>query len=278
MATKLKPNYFVIIYGSLVVIAATVFVILTGAGYFSERTLDFVMMIVFIHATLDQLILLFRTKNWYYLFFLLLYTDLFLFNLTVLKEFNSIRTLLGIIFAVLIFPVLYALINKKIKPRGRQILEIAAYPVHSTEDGFTGRPMSIGKQRYSKEQIRDFAGWIRKKLIALPYAGNDRIFLVIIAGEFNYTKMFRPGLQKSTYVCYDFEGNVSISISKSDYKKYRDELTFDQLCNSLGSLFNTFLQLYLEGKSEEIIPLIEERFQSTQVYDERFHQSAANGG
>jgi len=56
-----------------------------------------------------------------------------------------------------------------------------------------------------------------------------------------------------THVTFDFAGHVSVTIAKKDYQKYTEELTFDQLCSSLGSLFIEFLELYQKNQSREII-------------------------
>jgi len=65
--------------------------------------------------------------------------------------------------------------------------------------------------------------------------------------------LLKRGYKKDTYVTFDFNGNVSVNIAKKDYQKYKEEFTFDQLCSSLGNLFIEFLELYLKGKSREII-------------------------
>ena len=56
-----------------------------------------------------------------------------------------------------------------------------------------------------------------------------------------------------TYVSFDSDGTVEVNISEKDYRKYKDEYTFDQLCASLGDLFTGFLELFKENKSGEII-------------------------
>ncbi len=68
----------------------------------------------------------------------------------------------------------------------------------------------------------------------------------------------KPKIQNDTFIAFDFAGNVSVNIAKKDYRKYKADLTFDQLCASLGSLFKTFLKFYQEGNKDRIMSLIEE--------------------
>ena len=63
----------------------------------------------------------------------------------------------------------------------------------------------------------------------------------------------RKNYTDSTYVLFEEDGKVEVNISEKDYKKYKDELTFDQLCASLGNMFIEFLNLFRENNSGEII-------------------------
>ncbi len=56
-----------------------------------------------------------------------------------------------------------------------------------------------------------------------------------------------------TRINFAFGGNVSANISEKDYKKYKNELTFDQLCHSMGNLFIEFFDYFKSGESSKII-------------------------
>ena len=56
-----------------------------------------------------------------------------------------------------------------------------------------------------------------------------------------------------TWMALDSEGNLSVHISEKDYLKYKMDLDFDQLCQSLGDLFGEFLELSKQGQDSRII-------------------------
>jgi hypothetical protein len=71
--------------------------------------------------------------------------------------------------------------------------------------------------------------------------------------EFNY--MFNPEKFKlnRSWIAFDFQGNVTVNVSKRDYIGYKEELSFDQLCDNLGKLFIEFMRYYRKGESERIL-------------------------
>ena len=58
---------------------------------------------------------------------------------------------------------------------------------------------------------------------------------------------------KFSYIAFDFNGDIFVNVGKNDYLKYKDQLTFDQLCESLGQLFIEFLELFKKGEGVRII-------------------------
>ncbi len=56
-----------------------------------------------------------------------------------------------------------------------------------------------------------------------------------------------------TWIAFDFDGNVTVNISQSDYLLYQEDLSFDQLCTSMGNIFIEFLELFSTGKAVRII-------------------------
>jgi len=49
------------------------------------------------------------------------------------------------------------------------------------------------------------------------------------------------------------ENNLSVSISSFDYQQYKENLNFDQLCQSMSEVFMRFIEYYKEGKESRII-------------------------
>ena len=146
-------------------------------------------------------------------------------------------------------------INKKIKWRGREILELAAAPVEEVGNGYTNRPLPVGKTELSPQQIQEFARFALRNLIAVPYVGKDKVALVPVrmGTEAPYILGLKSDYTNLTWVAFNFDGNVTVNISHLDYLSYRDALSFGRLCESLGSLFIDFIEMYQRGEGERII-------------------------
>ena len=151
--------------------------------------------------------------------------------------------------------MIYLLINRKLKWRGREILEMAAEPVDETADGYTTRPLSTGKIEYSQKDIIAFADFARQNLIAITYIEKDKVVLVPVkmGEEYNAILGLRSDYTPSTWVAFDHLGNVSVNISRKDYLNYKENLSFDQLCTSLGDVFIEFLEMFTRGEGVRII-------------------------
>ena len=135
----------------------------------------------------------------------------------------------------------------------RVILETAARPVIEAGNGYTNRAYPLEKTAFSKEQVINFAKLLNKNLIATSYIREDRVILVFSNGLFQYIPFLRPNLQKVTYASFWYSGEVSVNISKKDYKKYREELTFDQLCKSFGNMILDFFKEFLGGNKKILL-------------------------
>jgi hypothetical protein len=162
-------------------------------------------------------------------------------------------------FKVLTLPsigvLLYLIFTRRAKWRGRDILELAAAPVDDLGDGFTERPYPSGKADYSWDEILGFARFCGKHMISLPYIKPERVYLVPVrmGKEFGHLWNVSRNISKDTWVCFDSSGNVTVNISKDDYYLYRDDFSFDQLCESLASLYIEFLDMYIGGRTTRII-------------------------
>ena len=137
-----------------------------------------------------------------------------------------------------------------------ELLETAALPIKNITNGYTERPYPAGKSKYKKEEIIKFAQYLNKNLIATSFIEKDKVILVFSGGHFMYIPKLKPNLQKVTHVNFDYRGNLSVFIAKKDYQKYKDELTFDELCNSLGNIILQFLEYFKQGEGERILEKI----------------------
>lgn len=145
--------------------------------------------------------------------------------------------------------------TRKYKWRGREILELAASTVRDLGNGFTQRPRPAGSADCSWEEIAAFSRFALRNQIAIPFTEPDRILLVpvMMGREFRYLFSLNLDPSGDTWVAFDADGNVSVNISERDYLSYKDDLSFDQLCESLADLFVEFLELFRRGRGERII-------------------------
>ena len=162
-----------------------------------------------------------------------------------------------LVFLILFFLVWIVIlfVTKKMKWRGREVLEMAAGPVEETGSGYTARPLPAGKTEFTQRQIIQFARFAMQHLIAVPYIGKDKvIFVPVMAGrEFPFIMGLKNDYTDETWVSFDFSGDVSVNISHRDYLSYNDELSFNQLCESMGNLFIEFMEMFQRGEGIRII-------------------------
>jgi hypothetical protein len=249
MTTKLKPARATAFWATIAII-----LIVVGIRFLFEETGFRIAIGVLMGAMwLMHLLIVVRVRNAVYLVPLLFY----LFGaLTFLAGDTRIGTLVPYFAAAAVIAyilLLRALFTRRMKWRFREILELAARPVEGADDGFTGRPYPAGTAEYSKEQILRFARFLLKHMIAFPEIEGDRVVLVVPENMLPWLLGLKRGYRDSTFVSFGFDGRISVQIAKSDYERYREELTFDELCRSLASLFGEFLELHGSGRGELII-------------------------
>ena len=171
------------------------------------------------------------------------------------NNFTSLNKFLGFIMLSLLVWLVYLMFTRKVKWKGREVFELAAMSVKDASNGFTERPYPTGKINYSRRDLFDFASFLRYNQIALPFYEENKIaFVPIKMGQefkFLYTNNF--DYKDSSWVLFDYEGNVTVHISKKDYLDYKENLSFDQLCESMGNLFKEFFELFIKGEEVRII-------------------------
>jgi len=252
---KLKPNekaFFLV----MILIVALVVVLFMTKNYGPEAAIGIWGLLVFVNAPLSLGEYL-KTRNAGFLFAFLFQISASLFALTVviygLNNMNRLALLLFII-NMLVFGLLGLFYNfsGRTKWRYREVLELAAQPVDETTDGYTGRPKAIGRVETSESELKSFASFLIKNLIAIPYVESDRVVF-----SMGMTLRHRLGLRNDyagfTHVIFKHDGSVSAFISKGDYLKYKDQFAFDQLCENLGNLFIEFFHFYKNGESVRIM-------------------------
>jgi len=156
-------------------------------------------------------------------------------------------------FILMLFPVsIYY--KSKLRNHYRKIFELGAQSVAETNEGFTTRPYPAGKIAYSREELEGFASFLKRNQIVLPQIREDGVLLQI-ATEFMGSS--KKEMKDMSYVFFQDTGEFSVNISKNDYEKFREKLSFDELCNSISSLFIDFMDQYKNGQKEEILKVLE---------------------
>ncbi len=155
-----------------------------------------------------------------------------------------------ILGAIFVIWDIVLLSTKKFKWRYREVLELSAKPVKAVTNGFTSRPLPIGKIEYNKWEIKAFANFLLRNLIAIPRDEEKRIVLVV---TWKMKYLFKSDYGDRTWVAFNNNGEVSVSISKQDYYNYQAEFSFDELCTNLGELFVEFFNHFREGQADSII-------------------------
>ncbi len=150
----------------------------------------------------------------------------------------------------------YVFFSRKLKWRGREILELAALPVKPAPDAFTGRPRPTGRADYTRGEVLSFAELLHRNHLAWAYREVDRVVLSPVrqGREFPYLYGWSvPDYHERTWVAFGFDGNISAHVSREDYLDFREELSLDALCESLAGLFVGFLEQFQKGEARRIV-------------------------
>lgn len=262
---KLKPDRN--ITGLLPAFFSLIISGLTAVIYGPEAAFRVLGAVIFVYS-LFAFIAVYRTQNTgyivsgFYMFFLCLY----LFSIRVeeysakiIYQTHASRLFLVLALIALII-LLYMLFTKRIKWRGREILELAAININEGQGTYTDRPRPVAKIELTRDELENFAEYIRKNLVAMPYYEQERVLFVPVRMGREYYYLFNNNIKywDKTWVAFDFDGSVSAHISKKDYLEYRMNLDFDPLCESLGKLFIEFFDYMKKDEEVRIIDKLNE--------------------
>jgi signal transduction histidine kinase len=251
-AKKLKSGDEVTHFMSTIMVSMGIVIIFFVIGFFyGGRMVDkFIAILLTLCAWFD-LMLWVRTRNIGHLI-ATAWASLLAIRLLSGTENKILIAIYAVLVISLMVLYLYYAGTKKLKWRYREILELAAKPVDETEDGFTDRPYPSGKAAFSKVEITGFAKFLRHSQVALTHFEENRIVFQIEITLWHLL-FLRNDYSRFTHIVFEYDGGMTVYISKKSYAKYKDELTFDQLCQSTGNLFRDFLELYKSGERRKII-------------------------
>jgi len=220
-------------------------------------------VIMIFHALAFGFWSFYKTNNYYYLItvFYMLACGTFLLLLNFPEDIGSLKSKSNpelkvalLFFYFFAFWMAYVGSRKKLKYRGREIMELAAWDVEEGTESYTERPRPAGVVDYSKYDIIDFSNHLKKTLVCMPFQEGNRIVMVPIKMGDEFELLYKPNYDylSKTWIAFDFDGQVSVHISKKDYLDYKDDLAFDHLCESMGQLFITFADFYMKGDKVRI--------------------------
>jgi hypothetical protein len=254
---KLKPdrNFYPLLLPFFIFVVAALFWVLIGI----DAAIISLAIIWGLYATYS-LMMVWRTHNLAFIISALFQASagLLTWSITIFRHDPSQKALTLLFLACEIFFMVWLIllaVNRKIKWRGRDVLELAARAVDEIGNGYTSRPLHAGKTEFTQQQLRDFAEFARRNLIAFAYLGQDNIVFVpvMLGREVPYMLGLKNDYLDDTWVAFDAEGDISVNISHRDYLEYKEALAFNQLCDALGNLFVEFIELHQRGESVRII-------------------------
>ena len=245
---KLKPiKWNMIIVNSIIflVVFFSLFAIIRSA--LTPKLADRICGITYFIITITLLIFWFRTK-------LVLILPGMLMNLMItIHFFTHIEIVVILINILLLASICYMLyVHYKHISIYRKILELSAHTITDTKNGYTPRSYPVGEITFSKGELFGFAEYLKKQLIAVPFVEDSSVVLVLAEDWFGYQYDLHGGYNKVTRIVFNYEGSVTATISRAEYSKYKQALTFDQLCASLGNVFIEFLQHFQQGENNKI--------------------------
>lgn len=151
-------------------------------------------------------------------------------------------------FFIFTWPIIRA--QTKLAKNARRIFALASENVHESTEGFTGRPFNAGQAEYSGDEIQGFARFLNGQHIATVFSQKEKILLTFSLG---LSPLANSDCQKLSYVSFSHDGHIAVHVAEYDYRRYRNQLTFDQLCAALADLFRRFLLYYRQGKESRIL-------------------------
>jgi len=131
----------------------------------------------------------------------------------------------------------------------RQLFQLASQQVFEVSSGFTNRPYTGGKTNVERKEILGLARYLAGENI-LVFESEPEV--ITYTFSMNTSPLAVSQLKKLSYVAFDKDGNISVHISERDYREYKNQLSFDQLCASFSTLFKQFLEYYKDGNEVRI--------------------------
>jgi len=262
MTRKLKTDRG--IQGLIPAIVSLLIFFLSAAVFNLHHAFNILGGIMIFYAVMLGFWAFYKTGNYYFLvtFFYMLSFGLFLILVDMPSDFKELDAKFtdemkaALVFVYFfMFWLMYVAYKRTLKYKGREVMELAAWDVEEGPESYTERPRPAGVVDYSKYDIIDFANYLKRVLVCMSFVEENRVLLVPIKMGNEFDFLYNPNYDylSKTWISFDFEGQVSVHISKKDYLDYKEDLAFDYLCESLGQLMITFADFYMRGDKVRII-------------------------
>lgn len=212
-------------------------IVIFGAFFIVIGFLQFIRYRMWVYLFLG---ILFGTSTWHSLTYFLLSGRPPISNL--------IHILINGLFIILFWPRLSG--QERLISNARRLLNLAASMINDTSGGFTSRPYSGGKISISDMDLKGFINFMEGKFVVKAFKKKDVYFLGFSMGV---SPLVADDPLEISHVRIDSENNLSVSISSFDYQQYKENLNFDQLCQSMSEVFMRFIEYFKEGKESRII-------------------------
>jgi hypothetical protein len=137
-----------------------------------------------------------------------------------------------------------------LEKNARKIFKLSAEMVYGMSNGFTDRPFYAGKGNFNEQEMIGFARFLSGKNIVQYKVTPQMVDLGFSMGR---SPLADKTFSRISHISFSHNGEILVHVSKQDYKMYRNQLTFDQLCLALSNLFRQFFGYYKNGNEERII-------------------------
>jgi len=195
-----------------------------------------------------------RSRLWVHLVFGILVGTSTWHSLAIYRPdiFSAATYLLNVVLVAMFLVFTWKLIHghDKFESNARRLFKLASESLVDVSNGYTNRPYSAGKSSISNEEVKGFARYLKSKWIAMPQFTDQGLYLIFSMG---ISVLVHPEPQEVSYVLLSKNGNMTVHISEFDYKQYREKITFDQLCDSIGNIYKQFEKYYADGNENRIL-------------------------
>ncbi|PLX33187.1 MAG: hypothetical protein C0600_00980 [Ignavibacteria bacterium] len=132
------------------------------------------------------------------------------------------------------------------------------------DDGDTGKPCHVRRDSYTSQELQSFAHFAERSRMAVPEWREDTLILYLPGAHTLYRDA--PERRHSySYVRFNSSGEIQAHVSKEDFRRRRDALSFQALCCGVGNIIFDFLQQHREGEQDLVLREIDDDSVQAQI-------------